>query len=85
MNPQELKKRLKADPFQPFTIMFPSGSSYTIYSSDQALMLGDGRSVVVPDPVDGTADIFDVIMIERIQTLSENPKPRMWWLSPNGH
>lgn len=85
MNPGEFKKLVQDEPFRPFRMHYPSGRTFEIESADQALLSNDLRSVVIPDPSDGTFDILDVVMIERIETLPQEPKPRAWWTSTNGH
>ncbi|MEM6506563.1 MAG: hypothetical protein AAF711_14065, partial [Planctomycetota bacterium] len=61
------------------------GRTFEIESSDQVLFSSDLRTIVVPDTSDDTFDILDVIMIERIETLPKEPKPRLWWTNTNGH
>lgn len=85
MNPSEFKKLVKEEPFRPFRMYYPSGRTFEIDSPDQVLLSGDLRSIVIPDASDGTFDILDVIMIERIETLPHEPKPRLWWTTSNGH
>ncbi|MEM6259120.1 MAG: hypothetical protein AAGC72_13945 [Planctomycetota bacterium] len=85
MNPGEFKKLVKDEPFRPFRMYYPSGRTFEIESSDQVLFSSDLRTIVVPDTSDDTFDILDVIMIERIETLPKEPKPRLWWTNTNGH
>jgi len=85
MNPAEFKKLVKDEPFRPFRMYYPSGRTFEIDSPDQVLFSRDLRTIVIPDISDDTFDILDVIMIERIETLPQEPKPRLWWTNANGH
>ena len=85
MSTDEMKRRIVDEPFRPFTMYLPSGDTYTVYSRDQILLLGDGRTLVAPDEHDGTSRYFDIPMIERIETRSEKSRDRMWWIKRNGH
>ncbi|MEM8739160.1 MAG: hypothetical protein AAGG38_11890 [Planctomycetota bacterium] len=80
MNPVEMRKLMSADPFRPFCMHFPSRTSYTVSSKDQAILMKDGRTIVVPDLSEGSSDILDVLMVERVETLDEAPKEPMWWV-----
>lgn len=85
MNTKELINRLDAEPFAPFSVHVPSGYTYQVMSADQALMLGDGRTLVVPNAGDGSSEHLDIPMVERIETISNEPKGRNWWMNTNGH
>ncbi|MEM1211646.1 MAG: hypothetical protein AAGI68_05040 [Planctomycetota bacterium] len=86
MNPTEMKDALAAEPFKPFIISYPSGRQIGVSSADQAILSGDKRTLVIAKPSDqGGIDLLDVVMIESIEFQPEQPKPRMWWITPNGH
>ncbi|MEO1236325.1 MAG: hypothetical protein AAFX76_06000 [Planctomycetota bacterium] len=80
---------MKAEPFQPFAVYYPSGRRFVVSSRDQAVISGDKRTLVLardPRSQEGSGiDMIDVAMAEQIEILSDPPKDRMWWVSPNGH
>jgi hypothetical protein len=76
---------MKAEPFKPFAVHYPSGTRFVISSSDQAVLSPDKRTLVLASAGEnGGIDLIDVIMAERIELIAEQPKPRMWWVSRNG-
>ncbi len=85
MNPADLRQIVNAEPFKPFVMYYPSGRTFRIDSRDQVLFSTNGQSLVVAsDSPEGSFDHLDTIMIERVQTLPDDPKPRQWWVSTNG-
>ena len=67
MHADEIKKLLKAAPFQPFTVYLPSEKSFHIPHPDFALLTPNGRTLVVAPVGNGGVDILDVPLIERLE------------------
>ena len=82
MRAEQLRKLLTTQPFRPFTIHLPEGSSVPVVHHDFALLSPNGRTLVAYG-VDDAADIIDVMLIASIQlgpipgtqTATENPIP----------
>ncbi len=82
MDAAAFREALTRKPFQPFNLYYPSGKVYAIRSEDQALLTGSGRSLVIakgPERGGRSFDMLDVIMVERLEVLDEEPAPQKWW------
>ena len=80
MDPAALKDAISRKPFRPFNLHYPSGNTYAIRSEDQAIVTA--RSIVIakgPERGGRGFDMLDIIMIERLEVLDEDPAPPKWW------
>ena len=60
----EIKDRLRADPFVPFTVVMPSGERYPVHDPIVAAMGGTLLHIARPD-----ADGFDVLNMRQIASV----------------
>jgi hypothetical protein len=89
MNINEMYDVMRADPFKPFAVYYPSGRRFVINSQDQAILSDDKRTLVMARPSTpteaGGVNLIDVALAETVEILEEPAKGRMWWISNNGH
>jgi len=73
MHRNELRKLLKAQPFQPFTVHLPEGRQVHVFHHDFALLSPDGRTLVAYG-TDPGVNIIDVMLISSIE-IGPSPAP----------
>jgi hypothetical protein len=66
MRHEELRKLLRAQPFQPFTIHLPEGRKVPIVHYDFAVLSPDGRTLLAYEP-DSSFNMIDVMLIGSIE------------------
>ena len=67
MSSDEIKKLLRAVPFQPFTVHLVSDKTFPIPHPDFALLTPTGRTLFVASAGSDAVDILDVPLIARVQ------------------
>ena len=63
---EEIRNRIKAVPFLPFTVRVPDGRSFPVPHSDHILVTSKGLVVIEND--EGLLDILPVLLISGIST-----------------
>jgi hypothetical protein len=67
MHADEIKKVLRATPFQPFRVFLPSDKSFSVPHPDFAWLTPNGRTLIIAPVGSGGVDMLDVPVITRVE------------------
>jgi hypothetical protein len=74
MHHEELRKLLRAQPFQAFTIHLPEGRHVQVVHHDFAVLAPNGRTLLAYEP-DSSFHMIDVLLISSIDVGAPPPPP----------
>ncbi len=76
MRPKEIEKALKAVPFRPFRIRFPSGQSVEVRHPEFVALSPSARTAIVFHGGTESGDDFDILDVMLIEALEFFPAPK---------